>query len=135
MKRSRFSQSTTARKGREEITMIYENDVRLIGNLGRDPEIRVNEDGRKVASLSVATNRRWKDSEGEWHQATDWVPVVIFGPLAELAEEQLGKGSHVYVHGRIRTSRWEKDGESFLKTDVVATKILDLGSGKEQADA
>lgn len=114
--------------------MIYENDVRLIGNLGRDPEIRVTDDGRKVASLSVATNRQWRDREGEWHQATDWVPVVAFGPLAELAEERLGKGSYVYVKGRIRTSRWEKEGETLLKTEVVASRILDLGSGKEQAD-
>ena len=114
--------------------MIYENDVRLIGNLGQDPEIRVNDNGLRVASLSLATNRRWRDSEGEWHQATDWVPVVVFGPLAELAEEQLAKGSHVYVSGRIRTSHWEKDGESFFKTDVVATKILDLGSDKDPVD-
>jgi single-strand DNA-binding protein len=134
MRRSRSSRSTTAREGRKEIVMIYENDVRLIGNLGRDPEIRVYDDGRKVASLSVATNRRWKDREGEWHEATDWVPVVVFGPLAELAEEQLGKGSYVYLRGRIRTSRWEKDGETNLKTEVVATKILDLGAGKEKAD-
>ena len=133
MKRSRYSRSTTARKGRKEIAVIYENDVRIIGNLGRDPEIQVTDD-RKVASLSVATNRRWQDREGEWHQATDWVPVVVFGPLAELAEEQLGTGSYGYIKGRIRTSRFEKDGDTLLKTDVVASKILDLGSNKEKAD-
>ncbi len=115
--------------------MIYENDVRLIGNLGRDPEIHANGDGPKVALLSVATNRRWKDRDGEWRQATDWVPVALFGRLAEIAEEQLGKGSYVYVKGRIRTSRWEKDGETVVKTDVVAEQILPLSTGKEQADA
>lgn len=115
--------------------MIYENDVRLIGNLGRDPEIRSNDEGRTVALLSIAINRRWKDPDGKRHQATDWVPVVAFGPLAELAEEQLHKGACVYVRGRIRTSRWEKEGETVLKTDVVASKILLLSTTKEQADA
>ena len=135
MNRSRHSQSLTAREGKEKAAMIYENDVRLIGNLGRDPEIRSNGEGRKVALLSVATNRRWRDREGKRHEVTDWVPVVLFGQLAEIAEERLAKGSYVYIKGRVRTSRWEQDDQTVMKTDVVAEQILPIGPVTEQADA
>ena len=106
--------------------MYNENEVRLIGNLGRDPQVHNNGDGQKVAQLSLATSRRWKDSDGEWQSATEWVPVTAFGQLAEVAAEQLSKGSYALIRGRIRTQRLEQEGTTVFKTDVVAGRIVPL---------
>ena len=110
--------------------MYNENEVRLIGNLGRDPQVHDNGDGQKVAQISLATSRRWKDSDGEWQSATDWVPVTAFGQLAEVASDQLGKGACALIKGRIRTQRVDKDGTTVFKTDVVASRIVPLERSK-----
>ena len=97
------------------------NKVILIGNLGRDPEIRTMQNGGKVANLSLATSESWKDkSTGERKERSEWHRVVIFGPLAETAEKYLKKGSKVYLEGSLQTRKWtDKDGAEKYSTEVV----------------
>ena len=98
------------------------NKVILIGNLGRDPEIRYTQDQRPIANLSVATSDRWQDrSTNEWRDRTEWHRVVCFARLAEICNEYLRKGSKVYVEGRLQTRSWEgQDGQTRYATEVVA---------------
>jgi single-strand DNA-binding protein len=98
------------------------NRVTLLGNLGRDPEIRTTRDGRKVASLSLATSESWKDKEsGERKERTDWHQVVVYNePLVKLAEQALKKGSRVYVEGQLHNRKWKtQEGEERQTTEVV----------------
>ena len=97
------------------------NRVTLIGNLGRDPEVRSAQDGSKVANLSLATSQRWKDrNTGEQREKTEWHRVVIFGNLADIAERYLKKGSKVYVCGQIQTRKWtDNSGQDKYTTEVV----------------
>jgi single-strand DNA-binding protein len=97
------------------------NKVMLIGNLGRDPEIRSTQDGNKIANLSVATSESWKDkNSGEKRERTEWHRVVIFGPLSEVAEKYLRKGSKVYLEGQIQTRKWQdQSGQDKYSTEVV----------------
>jgi single-strand DNA-binding protein len=98
------------------------NKVILIGNLGRDPEVRTMQNGGKVANLSLATSESWRDkASGERKERTEWHRVVIFGNLAEIAEKYLKKGSKVYVCGSLQTRKWQdKDGQDRYSTEVVA---------------
>ncbi|MGE3475881.1 MAG: single-stranded DNA-binding protein [Rhodospirillaceae bacterium] len=97
------------------------NKVILIGNLGKDPEVRTMQNGGKVANLSLATSESWKDkSTGERKEKTEWHRVVIFGQLADIAERYLKKGSKVYVCGALQTRKWtDKDGAEKYSTEVV----------------
>lgn len=97
------------------------NKVMLIGNLGRDPEVRSMQNGSKVANLSIATSDSWKDKNtGERREKTEWHRVVIFGNLADIAERYLKKGSKVYVCGQLQTRKWQnKDGQDQYSTEVV----------------
>jgi single-strand DNA-binding protein len=97
------------------------NKVILIGNLGKDPEVRSMQNGGKVANLSLATSESWKDkSTGEKKEKTEWHRVVIFGQLADIAERYLKKGSKVYVCGQLQTRKWtDKDGNEKYSTEVV----------------
>lgn len=97
------------------------NRVMLIGNLGRDPEIRHTQDGKKIANLSIATSDTWKDKgTGERKERTEWHRVVIFNEnLAEIAEKYLRKGSKVYLEGQLQTRKWDKDGVDHYSTEVV----------------
>jgi single-strand DNA-binding protein len=97
------------------------NKVILIGNLGRDPEIRTMQNGGKVANLSIATSETWRDkSTGERKEKTEWHRVVIFGNLAEIAEKYLKKGSKVYVSGSLQTRKWtDQSGTEKYTTEVV----------------
>lgn len=97
------------------------NKVILIGNLGREPEVRTMQNGSKVANLSVATSESWKDkSTGEKKEKTEWHRVVIFGQLTDIAERYLKKGSKVYVCGSLQTRKWtDKDGADKYTTEVV----------------
>ena len=98
------------------------NKVILIGNLGRDPEIRYTQDQRPIANLSVATSDRWQDrATNEWRDRTEWHRVVCFARLAEICNEYLRKGSKVYIEGRLQTRSWEgQDGQTRYSTEVVA---------------
>lgn len=97
------------------------NKVILIGNLGRDPEVRTMQNGGKVANLSLATSESWRDkSTGERKEKTEWHRVVIFGNLAEIAEKYLKKGSKVYVSGSLQTRKWtDNSGQEKYTTEVV----------------
>ena len=96
------------------------NKVILVGNLGRDPEIRTMQSGDKVANLSIATSERWKDKSGERQERTEWHRVVIFSqPLVNLSENYLKKGAKVYLEGQLETRSWEQDGQKKYTTEVV----------------
>jgi single-strand DNA-binding protein len=102
------------------------NKVILVGNLGRDPEIRSTQDGSKVANLSLATSETWRDrNSGERRERTEWHRVVIFNDkLCEVVERYLKKGSKVYIEGQLQTRKWtDKDGQDRYSTEVVLQRF------------
>ena len=103
------------------------NKVTLIGNLGKDPEIRNLESGAKVANFSVATNENYKDKNGEWQTITEWHNVVAWRGLADSAERSLKKGGMVYIEGKITTRKWQdNNGNDRYSTDIVAQMLRSL---------
>ena len=97
------------------------NKVILVGNVGRDPELRYTQSGQPVASFSIATNERFKDRDGNWKDRTEWHRIVAWARLAEICGEYLRKGSQVYVEGRIQTRDWEdKEGNKRQTTEIIA---------------
>ena len=106
------------------------NKVILIGNLGRDPEVRYTPNGNAVCNATIATSRNWKDkSSGDKMEETEWHRVVFYDRLAEIAGEYLKKGRSVYVEGRLKTRKWQdKDGVEKYTTEIVATDMQMLGS-------
>jgi single-strand DNA-binding protein len=112
-----------------EEQMASVNKVILIGNLGRDPETRYLPSGGAVTNISVATTDTWKDkASGEKKEATEWHRVAFFGRLAEIAGEYLKKGSQVYIEGKLRTRKYEKDGQDHYSTEIIADEMRMLGS-------
>ena len=110
------------------------NKVTLIGNLGRDPEVRRLENGVAVAKLNLATNENYRDNNGDWQTQTEWHSVVLWRWMAERAEQNLKKGSLVYIEGKLTTRKWQdKDGNDRYTTEVVANTMRSLdkrdGSG------
>ncbi len=100
------------------------NKVMIIGNLGRDPEMRYTPSGKPVTSFSVAVSRSWVKPEGERTETTDWFNVVAWGRLAEICSQYLTKGSMVYVEGRLETRSWEaENGQKHFRTEVVASDV------------
>ena len=108
------------------------NKVILIGNLGRDPEVRYTPSGAAVCNVTIATSRNWKDkTSGEKVEETEWHRVVFYDRLAEIAGEYLKKGRSVYVEGRLKTRKWQdKDGVDKYTTEIVADNMQMLG-GRE----
>lgn len=106
------------------------NKVILIGNLGRDPEVRSTPSGQAVATLSVATSRRWRDKDGNNQEQTEWHTVVVWGRQAEIAGQYLTRGRQVYIEGRLSTRSWEDktSGEKRYKTEVVCDEFKMLGN-------
>ena len=105
------------------------NKVILVGNLGRDPEIRYMPDGTAVANFSIATSEEWKDKNtGEKKSRTEWHRIVAFRRLGEICGEYLSKGKQVYIEGRLQTRSWEKDGITRYTTEILADKMQMLGS-------
>ena len=106
------------------------NKVILIGNLGRDPEVRYTPNGNAVCNVSVATTRTWKNKEsGDKNEETEWHRVVFYDRLAEIAGEYLKKGRSIYVEGRLKTRKWtDKDGAEKYTTEVIAQEMNMLGS-------
>jgi single-strand DNA-binding protein len=104
------------------------NKVMIIGNLGRDPEMRYTPSGNSVTNLNIATSRQWKDAEGQSQEETEWFRVTAWGKVGELANQYLSKGSKVYVEGRLRTRSWDDQntGEKRYSTEVVAERVLFL---------
>jgi single-strand DNA-binding protein len=106
------------------------NKVMLIGNLGKDPEVRYTAAGTAVASFSVATSEKYKNKNGEWEEKTEWHNVTLWARLAEIAGEYLAKGKTVYIEGRLQTRKWQdKDGRDRYTTEIVGEKMQML-SGK-----
>ena len=112
------------------------NKAIIVGNLGRDPEIRYSANGNAFASISIATSERWKDKNtGEQQEKTEWHRGKLFGRLAELAGEYLKKGSQVYIEGRLQTTKYQdKEGVDRWSTDIVARDMTFLG-GRSGGDA
>ena len=106
------------------------NKVILIGNLGRDPEVRYAPSGSAICNVTIATSRQWKDkTSGERQEETEWHRVVFFDRMAEVAGEYLKKGKSVYVEGRLKTRKWtDKDGAEKYTTEIMADKMEMLGS-------
>lgn len=102
------------------------NRVQLIGNLGKDPETRFISQGSKVCTFSVAVKRRWKMGDGGMKEATDWFTVEVWGKLGEICQQYLHKGSRVYLEGRLKTSKYEHDGETRSITKIVANQMIML---------
>ncbi|MHB0991024.1 MAG: single-stranded DNA-binding protein [Burkholderiales bacterium] len=104
------------------------NKVILIGNIGKDPEIRYMPSGDAMVNLTLATTDNWKDKNGEKQERTEWHRVAIFGKLAEIAGEYLKKGSQVYFEGSLKTRKWtNKEGHDQYTTEIVADKMQMLG--------
>ena len=99
------------------------NRVQLIGHLGKDPESRFTPTGKKVAHFSVAVSNRWKSGDGESKEYTEWVNVEVWGRLGEVCQQYLKKGSLVYIEGRLKTDRFEAEGETRYYTKVVALSM------------
>jgi single-strand DNA-binding protein len=110
------------------------NKVILIGNLGRDPELRFTRDGQGVANFTLATNERWRDKEGQNQERTEWHRIVVWGKQAENCAQYLQKGRSCYVEGRLQTREWEdKEGNKRQTTEVVAQNVTFLGGRGEGA--
>ena len=109
------------------------NKVILVGNLGKDPEVKYTPSGVPVAKFSLATNERYKDKGGEWQDRTEWHNIVAWQRLAEIVGEYVKKGSKVYIEGRLQTSSWEdkQSGEKKYKTEIVASDLVLLGGRGE----
>ncbi len=103
------------------------NQVTLMGNLTRDPDLRQIPNGQNVCSFSLALNRSYKGSDGNWQEATDYVDVVAWGPLGERVAQYVTKGRPVLVTGRLQSRQWEQDGQKRSKLEVVALDVTFLG--------
>ena len=104
------------------------NKVQIIGNLGRDPELRFTQDGTPVCNFSVAVNESWRGRDGEQRERTEWFRVVAWRQLAEIANEYLRQGRPVYIEGRLETREWQdREGNDRTTTELVARDLLLLG--------
>ncbi len=112
------------------------NKVILVGNLGRDPEVRYSAEGSAICNISIATTSNWKDkASGERREETEWHRVVMYNRLAEIAGEYLRKGRSVYIEGRLRTRKWQnKEGQDVYTTEIIADQMQMLG-GRDGASA
>ena len=109
--------------------------VFLIGNLGKDPEVRYLDNGVAVANISIATTENYKNRKGDRVSQTEWHDVVLWRGLAEIAEKYLKKGSSVYIEGKIRTNKWgDKDENTRYKTEILADKLNMLGRSVNSDD-
>jgi single-strand DNA-binding protein len=103
------------------------NKVILVGNLGRDPEVRFMPNGDAVCNFSIATTDSWKDKSGAKQEKTEWHNITMYRKLAEIAGEYLKKGRPVYVEGSLQTRKWEKDGVTRYTTEIIANQMQMLG--------
>jgi single-strand DNA-binding protein len=104
------------------------NKVILVGNLGRDPEVRYMPNGEAVCNFSIATTDSWKDKNGQKQERTEWHNIVMYRKLAEIAGEYLKKGRPVYVEGRLQTRKWQtKEGQDRYTTEIIADQMQMLG--------
>jgi len=103
---------------------MYINKALIFGNLTRDPELRSLPSGAKLCTFGIATNRRYKDKEGNWQEATEFHNIVVFGRQAETTSQYLSKGSSAFIEGRLQTRSWEgQDGQKKYRTEIVADRV------------
>lgn len=105
------------------------NKVQLIGNLGKDPELKYTPSGVAVATFSIATSESWKDADGNQQEKTEWHNIVAWRKLAEICGEYLKKGKKVYLEGKLQTRNYEKDGVKRYVTEIVADQLIMLDGG------
>jgi single-strand DNA-binding protein len=118
---------------KEEITMSF-NKITIVGNLGRDPELRYTPQGKAVCSFSMATNEKRRDKSGEMQDVTTWFRITLWGSQAENANKFLAKGRSVYIEGRLRVEDWtDRDNNSRYTLEVTATDMQFLGGGREES--
>src|SRR5438874_8433558 len=112
------------------------NKVMLIGNLGKDPEVKYTPSGTPVAKLTLATNERFKDKDGQWADRTEWHNIVLWQRLAEIAGEYLKKGNKVYIEGRLQTHSWDdkQTNQKRYMTEIVASDLVLLGGRGDAGD-
>lgn len=111
------------------------NKVILLGNVGKDPEVKFTPSGTALAKFSLATNERFKGKDGQWQDKTEWVNITAWAKLAEIAGEYLKKGSKCYIEGRLETQKWEgKDGVTKYFTSVVASELVLLDGKTTQGE-
>lgn len=103
------------------------NQVILMGNLTRDPEVRTTPNGQSVCSFSLALNRSYKGADGNWQEATDYIDIVAWGPLGDRVAQYLSKGRPCLVNGRLQSRSWEQDGQKRSKVEVNANDVTFLG--------
>jgi len=113
------------------------NKVFLIGNLGRDPEIRTTPSGQSLAKFSIATTDRWRDREGNRQERTEWHNIVCWGRQAEIAGQYLSKGRQIFVEGRLQTDSWEdrESGQKRYRTEIVCNNFQMLGGRGDGPDS
>ena len=105
------------------------NKAQVIGNLTRDPEVRQTPNGQTVATIGIATNRRWKNQAGETQEDVEFHSIVVWGKLAEICQQYLKKGSKAYFEGRLKTRNWEDpDGKKNYRTEIIAENMIMLDS-------
>ena len=110
------------------------NRVQIIGNLGRDPELRFTQDGTPVANFTVAVNESWRSRDGEQRERTEWFRVVAWRHLAEIANQYLRRGRQVFIEGSLQTNEWkDREGNDRTTTELVARNMIMLG-GRDDAD-
>lgn len=111
--------------------MNFLNKAQVIGNLTRDPELKTTKSGQSVVTVGVATNRKWKDSNGSFHEDVEFHNIVCWGRLAEIVAQYLKKGSKAFFEGRLQTRNWEDDaGIKHYRTEIVAQDMIILGHSK-----
>lgn len=112
------------------------NKVMIIGNLGRDPEMRYTPSGRPVTTFSVATSRSWNTSEGDKRVETEWFNVVAWSSLAEICKQHLSKGQQVYIEGRLQTRHWDDaEGNKHTSVEIVANEMIILGERRDASES
>jgi len=112
------------------------NKVMIIGNLGRDPEMRYTPSGKPVTTFSVATSRTWNTSDGEKREETEWFNVVAWSSLAEICKQYLTKGQQVYIEGRLQTRHWDdQEGNKHTSVEIVANEMIILSERRESGES
>lgn len=112
--------------------MGFLNKAQLIGNLGRDAELRYTPGGQAVATLNIATTDKWTDKQGQKQEKTEWHRVTLWGKTAENLHPYLTKGKSVYIEGRLTTQKWEKDGVTHYSTSITGDRVQLLGGPAQQ---
>lgn len=112
------------------------NKVILVGNVGKDPEVKYTSGGTAIAKFSLATAERFKDKSGDWQDRTEWHNVVAWGKLAEIAGQYVKKGSKLYLEGRLQTTSWDdKSGEKKYRTEINAGELIMLDGREAESSA